>query len=29
MPPMPDLEALVDAVRSAPGLLGNRDVRIV
>jgi uncharacterized protein len=29
MPPMPDLEALVEAVRSAPGLLGKRDVRLV
>ena len=29
MPPMPDLKALVEAVRSAPGLLGKRDVRIV
>jgi selenophosphate synthetase-related protein len=29
MPPMPDLEALVKAVRTAPGLLGKRDVRIV
>jgi selenophosphate synthetase-related protein len=26
---MPDLEALVEAVRSAPGLLGKRDVRLV
>ena len=26
---MPDLKALVEAVRSAPGLLGKRDVRIV
>jgi uncharacterized protein len=29
MPPMPDLEALVEAVRSAPGLLGKRDMRLV
>jgi selenophosphate synthetase-related protein len=29
MPPMSDLKALVEAVRSAPGLLGKRDVRIV
>jgi selenophosphate synthetase-related protein len=29
MPPMSELQALVDAVRSAPGLLGKRDVRIV
>jgi uncharacterized protein len=26
---MPDLEALVEAVRSAPGLLGKRDVQVV
>jgi uncharacterized protein len=29
MPPMPDLSALVEAVRSAPGLLGKRDVKVV
>jgi selenophosphate synthetase-related protein len=29
MPPMSDLQALVAAVRSAPGLLGKRDVRVV
>ena len=28
-PPMPDLEALVAAVRSAPGLLGKRDLQLV
>ena len=28
IPPMPDLKALVDAVRSAPGLLGKRDLQI-
>ena len=26
---MPDLEALVEAVRSAPGLLGKRDVQVI
>jgi selenophosphate synthetase-related protein len=29
MAPMADLDALVDAVRSAPGLLGKRDVRLI
>jgi selenophosphate synthetase-related protein len=29
MAPMPDLEALVAAVRSAPGLLGKRDVSVI
>src|SRR3954471_20073494 len=29
MPPMPDLDALVAAVRSAPGLLGKRDLHLV
>ncbi len=29
MPPMPDLEALVAKVRSAPGLLGKRDIQLV
>jgi selenophosphate synthetase-related protein len=29
MPPMPDLQALVAAVRSAPGLLGKRDVSVI
>src|SRR3954468_18944030 len=29
MAPMPDLEALVAAVRSAPGLLGKRDLQLV
>jgi uncharacterized protein len=29
MPPMPDLERLIATVRSAPGLLGKRDVQIV
>ena len=29
MPPMPDLQALVAAVRSAPGLLGKRDISVI
>jgi uncharacterized protein len=29
MAPMADLDALVDAVRSAPGLLGKRDVKLI
>jgi selenophosphate synthetase-related protein len=29
MPPMLDLDALVEAVRSAPGLLGKRDLQLV
>jgi uncharacterized protein len=29
MPPMPDLQELVAAVRSAPGLLGKRDVSVI
>src|ERR1700754_283785 len=29
MPPMPDLDALVAAVRTAPGLLGKRDLHLV
>jgi uncharacterized protein len=29
MPPMSDLKALVAAVRSAPGLLGKRDVKLI
>src|SRR5829696_7004524 len=29
MAPMPDLDALLAAVRSAPGLLGKRDLRLV
>ena len=29
MPPMPDLQALVAAVRSAPGLLGKRDIGVI
>jgi uncharacterized protein len=29
MPPMPDLEALVEAVRSAPGLQGKRELPVV
>jgi uncharacterized protein len=29
MPPMSDLEALVEAVRSAPGLLGKRDLQVI
>jgi uncharacterized protein len=29
MPPMSDLEALAEAVRSAPGLLGKRDIQMI
>jgi uncharacterized protein len=29
MAPMPDLQALVAAVRSAPGLLGKRDINVI
>ncbi len=29
MPPMPDLDRLAAAVRSAPGLLGKRDIKLV
>jgi len=29
MPPMPDLKALVEVVRSAPGLLGKRDLQAI
>jgi selenophosphate synthetase-related protein len=29
MPPMSDMKALVEAVRSAPGLLGKRDVQVI
>jgi selenophosphate synthetase-related protein len=29
MPPMPDLKALVETVRSAPGLLGKRDLQAI
>jgi uncharacterized protein len=29
MPPMSDLKALVEAIRSAPGLLGKRDVQLI
>jgi selenophosphate synthetase-related protein len=29
MPPMSDLKALAEAVRSAPGLLGKRDIQVI